>query len=59
VELIKQFNLAFLVCRANRNWVSADQTALDSFVRISGIKPHIILNDVELDLVEEIFGKIS
>ena len=57
VELIKQFNIAFLVCRANREWGNADQTALNSFVRISGIKPHIILNDVELNLVDDILGK--
>ena len=59
VDLIKQFNIAFLVCKANREWTSADQTALDNFVKISGIKPQIILNDVELDLVKEILGKIN
>ena len=58
VELIKQFNTAFLVCRANRKWGKADQNALDNFVRVSGISPQIILNDAELDLVEEILGKI-
>ena len=59
VELIRQFDMAFLICKANRDWVKADQTALDSFIRISGITPQIILNDVELDVVEEILGKIS
>ena len=59
VELVKQFDMAFLVCRANREWVKADQTALDGFIRISGMKPQIILNHVELDVVEEILGKIS
>ena len=58
VELIKQFNTAFLVCRANRKWGKADQNALDNFVRVSGISPHIILNDAELNLVEEMLGKI-
>ena len=57
VELIKQFNIAFLVCRANREWSNADQTVLNSFIKISGIKPQIILNDVELDLVDDILGK--
>jgi uncharacterized protein involved in exopolysaccharide biosynthesis len=58
VELIRQFDMAFLICKANREWVKADQMALDSFVRISGITPQLILNDVELDIVEEILGKI-
>jgi len=58
IELIKHFNIAFLVCRADRQWINADQTALDSFIRISGIKPQLILNEAELDLVEEILGKI-
>lgn len=59
VELIRQFDMAFLICMANREWVKADQTALDSFVKISGIKPQIILNDVELEVIDEILGKIS
>jgi len=58
VELIKQFNTAFLVCRANRKWGNADQNALDNFISISGISPQIILNDTELDMVEEMLGKI-
>jgi uncharacterized protein involved in exopolysaccharide biosynthesis len=58
VELIRQFDLAFLICKANREWVKADQTALDSFVRISGITPQLILNEVELDVVEEILGRV-
>jgi hypothetical protein len=58
VELIKQFNIAFMVCRANRIWGKVDQNALDNFVRVSGISPQIILNDTELDLVEEMLGKI-
>ena len=59
VELIRQFDMAFLICKANRDWVKADQTALDSFIKISGITPYIILNEVELDVVEEILGKIN
>jgi len=59
VELIRQFDMAFLVCKANREWLKADQTALDSFVKISGINPHIILNEAHMDIVEEILGKVS
>ena len=58
VELIKQFNSAFLICRANRAWGKADQNALDNFVKVSGISPQIILNDTELNMVEEMLGKI-
>jgi len=59
VELIRQFDLAFLICKANREWAKADQIALDSFVKISGINPQIILNEVEVDVVEDLLGKIS
>jgi uncharacterized protein involved in exopolysaccharide biosynthesis len=58
VALIKQFNIAFLVCDANREWTKADQTALDGFVKISGITPYLILNDVNKDAIEEVLGKI-
>jgi len=59
VELIRQFDMAFLVCKANREWVKADQTALESFITISGIKPHVILNEVNTEIVEQVLGKIS
>ncbi len=59
VSLIKEFDMAFLVCNANREWTKADQTALDSFIKISGIKPQVILNEVDVDVVEEVLGKIS
>ncbi len=59
VALIKQFNIAFLICDANREWTKADQTALDSFMKVSGIVPQLILNDVEKDIVEEILGRFS
>ena len=59
VALIKEFDMAFLVCDAKREWTKADQTALDSFVKISGLTPQIILNEVDSDVVEEVLGKIS
>ena len=59
VELIRQFDMAFLVCKANREWAKADQTALESFITISGINPQIILNEVDIDIVEKMLGKIS
>jgi hypothetical protein len=59
VDLIRQFDMAFLVCKANREWLKADQTALDSFIRISGISPHIILNEADAGIVEEVLGKVS
>jgi uncharacterized protein involved in exopolysaccharide biosynthesis len=58
VELIKQFNMAFLVCDANRQWTKADQTALDTFISISGLTPYLILNNVDKDVVEEVLGKV-
>lgn len=58
VDLLRQFDIAFLICNANREWAKADQTALESFIKISGIRPQIILNDVDLDIVEEVLGKV-
>ena len=59
VDLIRQFDMAFLVCKANREWVKADQTALESFITISGIRPQVVLNEVNTEIVEQILGKIS
>lgn len=58
VALIKEFNMAFLICDANREWAKADQTALDSFIKVSGITPYLILNEVDRDVVEEVLGKL-
>ncbi len=59
ITLIRQFNVAFLICEANREWTKADQSAIDGFIKISGITPYIILNDVTKDVVEDVLGKIS
>jgi uncharacterized protein involved in exopolysaccharide biosynthesis len=59
VELIREFDMAFLICNANREWGKADQTALNSFTKISGITPQIILNEVDMEIVEEILGKVE
>jgi uncharacterized protein involved in exopolysaccharide biosynthesis len=58
VEFVRQFNMAFLICNANREWTKADQTALDNFIHISGITPHLILNQADKDAVEDVLGKI-
>ena len=58
VDLIRQFDIAFLICKADREWVKADQTALDSFISIANIRPLIILNNSELDVVEEVLEKV-
>ncbi|GHT21053.1 hypothetical protein FACS189430_00490 [Bacteroidia bacterium] len=58
VEFVRQFNMAFLICNANREWTKADQTALDNFIHISGITPHLILNQADRDAVEDVLGKI-
>jgi hypothetical protein len=59
VEFVRQFNMAFLICNANREWTKADQTALDNFIHISGITPHLILNQADKDAVEDVLGKIG
>ena len=59
VELIRQFDMSYLVCKANREWVRADQTALESFITISGIQPQVVLNEVTTDVVEEVLGRFT
>ncbi|MDR2040187.1 MAG: hypothetical protein LBQ60_19880 [Bacteroidales bacterium] len=59
IKLIRQFNIVFLVCDANREWTNADQIALDSFVNVSETIPYIILNRVNDDVVRDLLGKIN
>jgi hypothetical protein len=56
--LITSADMAILVCRANRVWSSADQGALDTFMKMTSIKPLYLLNGVDLMVVETILGNI-
>jgi len=58
-KLLKQFDQAYMVCRANREWTSADQNSLNQ-IQKSLIKttPEIVLNGVDLSIMEAYVGEI-
>jgi len=58
VELIAGIDLPVLVCRSNRVWSEADQTALDTILKFTGKASHFILNGVELSVIESVLGEL-
>ena len=58
-KLLKLFDQAYLVCRANREWTEADQNSL-ALLQKSLIKttPEIILNGVDISVMEAFVGEI-
>ncbi len=58
IELIKNFDLALLVVRANRSWTDADVAALDAFRGVLKQNTQIILNGVELEYLDSVFGDV-
>jgi len=58
-KLLKLFDQAYMVCRANREWTSADQNSLNQ-IQKSLIKttPEIVLNGVDLSIMEAYVGEI-
>ncbi len=57
-ELFAHSDIDILVCRSNRLWSEADQTALDSLLPLSGSKMHFVVNGVELKEVESLLGEL-
>jgi hypothetical protein len=58
VSLVSNIELPVLVCRANREWTSADNTALDSLKELTGNKIRFFLNGVDMQAVESLLGEI-
>jgi uncharacterized protein involved in exopolysaccharide biosynthesis/LysM repeat protein len=56
--LIASADLTLLVCRANREWTSADQGALESISRLTPGAPYFVLNGVEMEVIESILGEL-
>ncbi len=56
--LIAGCSLPVIVCRANRTWQDADRNALDALNKVSGRKPLLLLNGVELNVIELSFGEL-
>lgn len=58
-ELTRKFNTVYLVCNADREWLPDDSRVVDYFMEQSKQTPQIILNNVDLDVVEEVLGRIN
>ncbi|MBF2707574.1 GumC family protein [Flavobacterium soyangense] len=57
-ELFTHSDIDILVCRSNRLWSEADQSALNDLLPISGSKMHFAINGVELKEVESLLGEL-
>jgi hypothetical protein len=58
LDIIRQFDLSLLVIRANRSWKEADIIQLDAFKTICKRDPLALLNGVELDFLDSVFGDV-
>ena len=59
IELIRDFDMAFLVCDADREWSTKDQEILDYFMEQSEQFLQIILNKACKDVVEDVLKQIN
>ena len=57
-ELVSCIDLHVLVCRANRIWTDADRTATEMLAKFTGQPSVFVLNGVELQAIEAIFGEL-
>ncbi len=57
-ELYTHSDIDILICRSNRLWSEADQSALNSILPLSGSKIHFLVNGVELKEVESLLGEL-
>jgi len=57
-ELFTHSDMDILVCRANRLWSEADQSALNRLLPLSDSKMNFIVNGVELSEVESLLGEL-
>ncbi len=56
--LVSQADMSILVCRSNRLWADADQTALNSIMPLSGQRLAFMVNGVELKETESLLGEL-
>ena len=59
IEIIRSFNTTFLVCKTDMKWLSFEKKALANYMMHSKHIPQVILNNVEMDVVKNILGKIN
>jgi polysaccharide biosynthesis transport protein len=57
-ELFTHSDIDILICRSNRLWSEADQSALNDLLPLSSSKMHFIINGVELKEVESLLGDL-
>jgi len=57
-ELINNSDLGILVCRSNRVWSTADQSAMTSLLEISASKISFIVNGVDINEIESVLGDL-
>jgi uncharacterized protein involved in exopolysaccharide biosynthesis len=57
-ELLSNADMSVLVCRSNRLWAEADQSALNNLLPLVSGKMHFIINGVELKEVESVLGDL-
>jgi len=57
-DLVSSADLPVLVCRSNRTWSEADQSALDVLMKLTVHQTHFMLNGVKLPVVESVLGEL-
>ena len=57
-QLISMANLSILIVHAQKSWTSADKFQLKNYQKLTEGKVKVILNHVEPDLLESIYGEI-
>ncbi len=56
--LVTAADMSILVCRSNRLWAEADQSALNGLLPLAAEKMTFIINGVELKEVESVLGEL-
>lgn len=57
-ELITNADLAILICRSNRIWSPADESAMSNLRKASASKINIIVNGVNINEIESVLGDL-
>ncbi len=58
LELVSSIDLPLIICRANRVWSEADQSAVETISKMMSRTPQFLLNGVELDVLESVLGNL-
>ena len=57
-DMVTSADLSVLVCRSNRTWATADQTALDHILSLNGGNTKYVLNGTEIIEAEALIGEL-